>query len=68
VALQRLTELGVFSGTLLITQQGRVLLEADHGEADATFGISNTPAAICRIGSICKQISAAAILHLKSMA
>jgi CubicO group peptidase (beta-lactamase class C family) len=55
-----------FSGSILIAQDGKVLLSRGYGSADRELGISNTPQTRFRLGSVTKQFTAMAILILQS--
>ncbi|HET7012040.1 MAG TPA: serine hydrolase domain-containing protein [Anaerolineales bacterium] len=55
-----------FSGSVLIAQDGEVLLSRGYGSADRKLGISNTPHTRFFIGSVSKQFTAMAILILQS--
>lgn len=55
----------LFSGVVLIAQQGNVLLSHGYGLADRQQNIPNVPKTRFRIGSITKQFTAMAILILE---
>jgi CubicO group peptidase (beta-lactamase class C family) len=55
-----------FSGSILIAQDGEVLLSRGYGSADRELGISNTPQTRFFVGSVTKQFTAMAILILQS--
>jgi len=55
-----------FSGSILIAQDGEVLLSRGYGSANRELGISNTPQTRFRLGSVTKQFTAMAILILQS--
>lgn len=54
-----------FSGALLVAQGGKVLLSKGYGMANRELGMPNTPQTKFRVGSITKQFTALAILHLE---
>ena len=56
---------GLFSGTVLIAQDGKPVLSDSFGFADAEWQVRNTPDTRFRIASITKQFTAAAILILQ---
>jgi CubicO group peptidase (beta-lactamase class C family) len=64
--LSRMAMDETFSGSILIAQDGEVLLSRGYGSADRELGISNTPQTRFRIGSVTKQFTAMAILILQS--
>lgn len=55
---------GLFSGSVLVADQGRVVLQKGYGLADRTAGTPNTPDTRFRIGSLTKQFTAALVLQL----
>jgi CubicO group peptidase (beta-lactamase class C family) len=61
--LARYTEYG-FSGVLLVSQHGKVVLHKAYGPADREHNIANTLATRFPIASITKTFTAAAILRL----
>jgi D-alanyl-D-alanine carboxypeptidase len=54
-----------FSGSVLISRDGKVLFEKGYGYANAEWKISNTPTTKFRIGSITKQFTATLIMQLQ---
>jgi CubicO group peptidase (beta-lactamase class C family) len=54
-----------FSGSVLVSKDGDVLLRRGYGLADAEHNVPNTPETKFRLGSITKQFTAMAILILK---
>jgi CubicO group peptidase (beta-lactamase class C family) len=64
--LSRMAVDETFSGSILIAQDGEVLLSRGYGSADRELSISNTPQTRFRLGSITKQFTAMAILILQS--
>ena len=62
--MTRLTAYG-FSGALLVVKDGEVVLHKGYGLADRELGIPITPKTLFDIGSISKQFTATAILHLE---
>jgi CubicO group peptidase (beta-lactamase class C family) len=57
---------GNFTGSVLIAQDGKVLLSKGYGLADRAQGIANTPQTRFHLGSMSKQFTAMAILILQS--
>ena len=55
---------GLFNGSVLVADQGRVVLQKGYGLADRTTGRPNTPDTKFRIGSLTKQFTAALVLQL----
>ncbi|MDP9208736.1 MAG: beta-lactamase family protein [Actinomycetota bacterium] len=55
---------GEFSGAVLVTRHGKVLLQDAWGRADRKAGVANTPATRFRIGSMNKMFTAVATLQL----
>lgn len=62
---QAMDDIHGFSGTVLVARGDQVLLTKGYGLADAASGTANGPATRFRIGSITKQLTAAAILLLQ---
>jgi CubicO group peptidase (beta-lactamase class C family) len=62
--LRRYTQYG-FSGTVLVAQGGKVVLNRGYGMANKELGLSNTPETVFAIGSLTKQFTAAAVLKLE---
>lgn len=62
--LTRLSRFG-FSGSILVSRQGKVLLHKSYGWADKQQGIPNTNDTAFDIASLTKQFTAAAILKLE---
>ena len=56
---------GRFMGSVLVMQDGKVLLDKGYGIADVATGRPNGPDTVYHIGSITKQFTAAAILLLQ---
>ena len=54
-----------FSGSVLVARRGHVLLSKGYGMANREHDIPNTPHTKFRLGSVCKQFTGAAILHLQ---
>jgi CubicO group peptidase (beta-lactamase class C family) len=55
---------GLFNGTVLVAENGKVILRKGYGSADFEWQIPNTPDTKFRLGSITKQFTAALILQL----
>lgn len=58
-------ELNRFNGTVLVAQDGKVLLSQGYGMANHEWSIPNTPETKFRLGSITKQFTGMAILLLE---
>jgi CubicO group peptidase (beta-lactamase class C family) len=56
-----------FSGSVLVTKGGQVLVRKGYGLADREHGTANTPATLFEIASASKQFTAAAVLKLESL-
>lgn len=54
-----------FSGSVLVAQNGKVMLEKGYGYSDRENKIKSTPETVFDIGSITKQFTGAAILKLE---
>ena len=54
-----------FSGSVLIAQDGKILISKGYGLANREHDVSNTPQTKFRLGSVTKQFSAMAILLLE---
>jgi CubicO group peptidase (beta-lactamase class C family) len=54
-----------FMGTVLVSQNGKVLLDKGYGFANLEWQVPNTPTTKFRLGSITKQFTAASILLLE---
>jgi CubicO group peptidase (beta-lactamase class C family) len=54
-----------FSGSVLIAQNGKVLITKGYGMADVELNVLNTPETKFRLGSITQQFTAMAILELE---
>src|SRR5215831_12713226 len=54
-----------FMGSVLVAQNGKILLDKGYGFANLEWQIPNTPATKFRLGSITKQFTAASILLLE---
>jgi CubicO group peptidase (beta-lactamase class C family) len=56
---------GQFTGTVLVAQEGQILLSKGYGFADIAGKVANTPDTKFRLGSLTKQFTAASILLLQ---
>ena len=64
--LAQMTQDGTYSGSVLIAQDGKILLSKVYGLADRAQGIPNTPQTRFHLGSTTKTITALGILLLQS--
>lgn len=55
---------GIFNGTALVSDNGKVVLKKGYGLADFEWKIPNTPDTKFRIGSITKQFTATVVMQL----
>jgi CubicO group peptidase (beta-lactamase class C family) len=58
------TERGRFRGAVLLADRGELVLRAAYGQANEDWQVANTPTTKFRIGSVTKQLTAAAVLRL----
>lgn len=63
--IQNYVENKSFMGTVLVAEQGHVLLNEGYGHADLEWAITNRSETKFRIGSITKQFTAACVLLLQ---
>ena len=63
--LTRFAEYG-FAGTVLVVQDGRILLLKGYGLADVARGVPNGPATRYEMNSLVKMFTAAAVLQLEA--
>ncbi len=63
--LANLANQSLFTGSVLIAKQGKLLLSQGYGLADREQKIPNTPQTRFRLGSITKQFTAMAVLILE---
>src|SRR5580704_1398943 len=54
----------LFSGSVLVAHEGRILLRQGFGLANREWNIANAPDTVFRIGWVTKQCTAAAVLEL----
>jgi CubicO group peptidase (beta-lactamase class C family) len=66
VKFTQMTTDGTFTGSVLIAQDGKILLSKGYGLADRAQGIPNTPHTRFYLGSMTKQFTAMGILILQS--
>lgn len=66
VLLAQMTRDGDFTGSVLIAQDGNILLSQGYGFADRAQGIPNTPRTRFHLGSMTKMFTATAILLMES--
>ena len=62
--LNRYHEYGLFNGSALVAEEGKVLFEKGYGFANMEWKVPNTPDTKFRIGSISKQFTATIIMQL----
>jgi CubicO group peptidase (beta-lactamase class C family) len=62
--VQRYHDLGWFNGSVLVAEQGQVVVKKGYGFANMEWSIPNTPDTKFRLGSLTKQFTAALILQL----
>ena len=62
---QKFTKQGLFSGLVLVAQNGQVILSQGYGFADRKQNIANTPQTKFGIASMTKQFTAMAIMILQ---
>jgi CubicO group peptidase (beta-lactamase class C family) len=62
--MSRYHELRQFNGTVLVAQDGELLLQKGYGLANMEWDIPNTPETKFRLGSITKQFTAMLVLQL----
>ncbi|MET4073960.1 serine hydrolase domain-containing protein [Hymenobacter sp. UYCo722] len=55
---------GLFNGSVMVADQGRIVLQKGYGLADRATSTPNTPDTKFRIGSLTKQFTAALVLRL----
>jgi CubicO group peptidase (beta-lactamase class C family) len=54
-----------FSGSVLISRDGKILFEKGYGYANAEWKVPNTPTTKFRVGSVTKQFTATIIMKLQ---
>lgn len=57
-------DVGVFNGTALVSEHGKVIFTKGFGFADFEWKIPNTPDTRFRVGSITKQFTSAVVMQL----
>lgn len=62
--ISRYNELGLFNGTALVAERGRVLLEKGYGKASVELGVPNAPGTEQWIGSVTKVFTATMVVKL----
>ncbi len=61
--LQQYADTGQFSGSVMVAQDGKVILSKGYGMANAEWGIPNRPDTKFRIASITKQFTAMLVMQ-----
>jgi CubicO group peptidase (beta-lactamase class C family) len=61
-----LADSGLFSGTVLVTHEGRVAFQGSYGLADEARGVANGPSTRFQLASSAKMFTGVAILQLAS--
>jgi CubicO group peptidase (beta-lactamase class C family) len=56
---------GQFMGTVLVTKDGKILINKGYGSANLDWKVPNSPTTKFRLGSVTKQFTAASILLLE---
>jgi len=62
--LKKYNEYGLFNGSALVAENGKVIFKKGYGFANMEWKVPNTPDAKFRIGSISKQFTATIIMQL----
>ena len=62
--LTRYNEYGLFNGSVLVAENGKVIFKKGYGFSDMEWKVPNTPDTKFRIGSISKQFTATIIMQL----
>lgn len=57
-------DLGLFSGSVLVAEHGKVVFKKGYGPANAEWGIPNTPETVFRLGSITQQFTSMLVMQL----
>lgn len=63
--LGRAADSGLFSGTVAVAEDGRMLFSRGYGMADLAYDVRNTPQTRFDIGSVSKTFTAALVLSLQ---
>jgi CubicO group peptidase (beta-lactamase class C family) len=63
--INRYDEYDLFNGSVLVVEDGEVILKKGYGFANMEYDIPNEPKTVFRIGSITKQFVAAVIMQLE---
>jgi CubicO group peptidase (beta-lactamase class C family) len=64
--LTKISSSGLFSGSVLVAQNGNILLSKGYGLANRENNIANTPETVFRIASISKQFTSMGIMMLQA--
>ena len=62
--MRRYVDNGQFNGTVLVTENGKVIFKKGYGLANMEWNIPNTPDTKFRLGSLTKQFTAMLIMQL----
>lgn len=65
--IQTYVDVQLFSGSVLVAKEGKILLCKGYGMANYELDVPNTPETKFRLGSITKQFTAMAIMQLQEM-
>ncbi len=63
--MQEVAKTGEFSGSVILAQNGKILLSKGYGYANEEYKIPNDAKTVFRIASLSKQFTAAAVLKLE---
>jgi CubicO group peptidase (beta-lactamase class C family) len=61
--VRKFSEYGLFSGSVLVADEGKVIFEKGYGYANLEWGIANAPDTKFRLGSITKQFTSMLVMQ-----